>query len=104
MFKDSLFNQDISNWNVGNVYDMRGMFYGSQFNGDISKWDVSNVELMDEIFDESEFIGNIDSWEFNLYNVSGLEVLSKLKFTRIKKFMTPDEKPRIIIRNNSTNW
>ena len=35
MFMESQFNGDISNWNVSNVYDMNGMFYGSQFNIDI---------------------------------------------------------------------
>jgi hypothetical protein len=36
MFKKSIFNKDISNWNVSNVINMEGMFYKSEFNGDIS--------------------------------------------------------------------
>ena len=43
MFHDSVFNGDISRWNVSNVTNMWGMFASSEFNGDISGWDVSNV-------------------------------------------------------------
>jgi len=40
----SAFNQDISNWNVSNVTNMRSLFYKAiYFNQDISGWDVSNV-------------------------------------------------------------
>ena len=40
----SSFNQDISNWDVSKVIDMKGMFQeGSSFNQDISNWDVSRV-------------------------------------------------------------
>ena len=53
MFRDSQFNGDISNWDVGNVTDMSRMFRDSQFNGDISKWDVSNVTQMFEMFNNS---------------------------------------------------
>ena len=38
------FNQNISNWNVGSVTNMNGMFYSAKaFNQPIGKWDVSNV-------------------------------------------------------------
>ena len=37
MFWRSKFNKNISNWNVGNVTDMIGMFRESSFNQDISK-------------------------------------------------------------------
>jgi surface protein len=36
MFRDTLFNKDISRWDVSNVTNMQGMFEHSQFNGDIS--------------------------------------------------------------------
>ena len=35
------FNQDISNWDVSSVTDMKGMFPYTDFNHDISNWDVS---------------------------------------------------------------
>jgi len=36
MFAFSLFNGDISVWDVSSVTDMTCMFYDSKFNGDIS--------------------------------------------------------------------
>ena len=51
LFEDLDFNGDISEWNVSNVTDMGGMFYGcSKFNQDISHWDVSKVKTMNYIF------------------------------------------------------
>ena len=44
MFSESLFNQDISKWNVSNVKVMAGMFFNAyKFNQPIDNWDVSNV-------------------------------------------------------------
>ena len=38
------FDQDISNWDVSNVMNMRSMFTGATaFNQDISDWNVSSV-------------------------------------------------------------
>lgn len=46
MFHDSVFNGDISRWNVSNVTDMSFMFIFSNFNRDISSWNISKVEDM----------------------------------------------------------
>jgi surface protein len=54
MFEESLFNGDISQWDVSNVESMLCMFTGSEFNGDISNWNVSKVENMAHIFDRSK--------------------------------------------------
>ena len=62
MFYMSYFNSDISNWNVSNVMDMSCMFQSSQFNGDISRWDVSNVKKISGIFSNSKFNGDISKW------------------------------------------
>ena len=44
-------NPDISEWDVSNVKNMDGMFWGcEQFNCDISKWNVNNVETHDRMF------------------------------------------------------
>ena len=48
MFKQSIFNGDISGWDVSNVTDMSGMFDDSKFNGDISNWKVHNVSDMSD--------------------------------------------------------
>ena len=52
MFRDAtLFNGDISKWDVSKVRDMTAMFKAAtKFNGDISKWDVSSVIKMDAMF------------------------------------------------------
>ena len=59
------FNQDISNWDVSNVTNMYSMFYNCKsFNQDISSWDVSNVENMDWMFGGcSKFNQDISSWD-----------------------------------------
>jgi surface protein len=51
MFKNTAaFDQDISGWNVGHVKNMDGMFWGSSFDRDISAWDVREVLSMDHMF------------------------------------------------------
>ena len=63
MFYESVFNGDISCWNVFNVENMNGMFYSSKFNGDISKWNVSSVTNMERMFYYSKFNGDISGWD-----------------------------------------
>ena len=67
MFNLTPFNQDISSWNVGEVTNMSGMFFGTQsFNQDISSWDVSNVTDMGNMFrNASMFNQNLNNWERN---------------------------------------
>ena len=51
----SSFNADISNWDVSNVIYMYGMFStASSFNVDISGWDISNVTVMEEMFSDAD--------------------------------------------------
>jgi surface protein len=66
----SLFDGDISNWDVSNVNSMGVMFFqASQFNQDISNWDVSNVTNMGLMFrSASSFDQNLSSW--NIINVN----------------------------------
>jgi surface protein len=66
--QNCMFNGDISGWNVSNVKNMFGLFYGSEFNQDISQWNVSNVENMESMFVESHFNQDISNW-----NVSKVE-------------------------------
>ena len=41
MFENSVFNGDISKWNVCNVYNMKNIFKNSKFDGDISNWKLN---------------------------------------------------------------
>ena len=51
LFRNTVFNGDISAWDVSNVKDMSCMFYWcTSFNQDISNWDVSNVTNMRYMF------------------------------------------------------
>ena len=76
------FNGDISLWNVSNVKDMSGMFYGCiNFNCDLSHWDVSNVKYMDIMFYMCrEFNSDISQW--NVKNVENI----KNMFSACKNF------------------
>jgi hypothetical protein len=50
MFCQSIFNGDISDWDVSKVKDVSGMFEDSEFNRDISKWNLSNVKKKAKMF------------------------------------------------------
>ena len=52
MFRNCLaFNKDISYWNISSVTEVRNMFYNAtSFNQDISSWNVSNLTNMSEMF------------------------------------------------------
>ena len=65
LFKDSIFNGDISKWNVSKVRDMSGMFYDAKsFNQSIGDWDVSNVRDMYGMFFWAEsFNQPIENWD-----------------------------------------
>ena len=56
----SLFNEDISKWDVSRVTDMMSMFkYSKSFNQDISKWNVSRVTTMFQLFFEARSFNQV---------------------------------------------
>lgn len=67
----TMFNQNISDWDVSNITNMEGMFYGAtSFNQDISNWDVSNVQTMRFMFEKaSSFNQDLSGWDVS--NVTG---------------------------------
>jgi len=71
----SVFNGDLSNWDVSNVTDMSGMFVRAElFNSDLSGWDVSNVIDMSGMFVRaSSFNADLSNWSVsNVTNMSGM--------------------------------
>ena len=65
LFRQVIFNEDISSWDVSNVTDMREMFAESfSFNQPISFWDVSSVTVMNGMFFmSSAFNQPIGDWD-----------------------------------------
>jgi len=59
------FNDDISSWDVSNVSSMAWMFYAAKsFNSSIGTWEVSNVSNMEYLFyDASNFTQDLSNWE-----------------------------------------
>ena len=72
----TLFNGDISKWDVSSVTRMGEMFKNAAaFNGDISKWDVSIVTNMDNMFaDAKSFKQNLcgDAWLHSKASKAGM--------------------------------
>ena len=75
VFSGANFNDDISNWDVSNVTNMRNMFVNAtSFNQDISAWNVSNVTNMSGMFGRALlFNQNINAW-----NVSSVTDMSSM--------------------------
>ena len=69
------FNQNIGNWDVGNVTDMTGMFLNtSNFNQPIGSWNVSNVTSMSSMFYQNiAFNQPIGNW--NVGNVNYMSLM-----------------------------
>ena len=65
LFAGSLFNGDISEWDVSNVIDMSSTFqHCRKFNSDISSWNVSKVKIMSFMFADCEkFNSDISQWD-----------------------------------------
>ncbi|MCL6294523.1 BspA family leucine-rich repeat surface protein [Jejuia spongiicola] len=70
----SIFNQDISNWDVSNVTDMEGLFAATIFNQPLNGWNVSNVTTMEGMFfSATEFNQPLNNWNVsNVINMTGM--------------------------------
>ena len=75
MFFSTRFNGEIGNWDISNVTDMASMFeFNREFNQDIGGWDVSNVTDMNEMFNDAEaFNQDIGAWDVsNVTNMGSM--------------------------------
>ena len=71
----SMFNGDISHWDVSNITDMTGVFViATSFDQNISSWDVSKVMTMTGMFASAEaFNQDISGWDVG--NVTDMEAM-----------------------------
>ena len=68
------FNQPLNSWDVGNVEHMNYMFFrATSFNQPLNNWDVSNVVDMAAMFSESSFNSPIGDWD-----VSNVEIMAAM--------------------------
>ena len=78
MFFLSNFNQPLNNWDVSNVTNMKGMFSWNTFNQSLNNWDVSNVTSMKAMFSHSKFNQPLYNWDVsNVTNMKGMFAYSK---------------------------
>ncbi|MGJ8691859.1 MAG: immunoglobulin-like domain-containing protein [Thalassotalea sp.] len=82
-FKNSLFNHDVSLWDLGNSTNLLSMFHNAtEFNQDLSKWDVSLITNFKWMFNgATNFNQDLSNWDFTSYasgvgtfNNSGISV------------------------------
>ena len=75
MFKGATnFNQNISSWNVSNIYYMNNMFQDAvKFNQDISSWDVSNVLNIEYMFNNASKFNKPLTWGSKTSNVKYMD-------------------------------
>ena len=62
-FKASNFNEDITDWDVGHVKNLRRLFAKTSFNRDIGGWDTGSVANMSSMFNGTPFNHDIGSWD-----------------------------------------
>ena len=69
-YNNSVFNQDIGDWNTGSVTNMELMFATAQsFNQDIGSWNTSSVTNMENMFNSAQsFNQDLSMW--NVVNVT----------------------------------
>jgi len=70
---NTTFNQDLTNWNVGIVSTMEGMFNNTNFNRNLSKWNTSNCLSMKQMFQNTDYNGAVERW-----NVSRVTDMSSM--------------------------
>ena len=62
MCQASIFNKDISNWDVSKVENFRGIFYDADFNQNIDNWKPRQRALSRNMFKGSPLENNPPIW------------------------------------------
>jgi surface protein len=57
-YNTTTFNTDISGWDTSNVINMAAMFYNSIYDKDLSGWNVDKVETAEDIFNANPILPN----------------------------------------------
>ena len=69
LFNAKNFNDEINNWNVSNVTNMKNMFFEcANFNKSLDKWDVSNVTNMSNMFclnNSFDKYNSLNNWDIS---------------------------------------
>ena len=79
----NIFNQDISQWDVSSVTNMYGMFFNSVFNQPIGNWNVSSVTNMQNMFDNAiSFNQDLSSWNVSSVTNMGYMFASATAFNQ----------------------
>ena len=85
----NLIIDNIYNWDVSNVTDMRNMFNGAtSFNQPIGDWDVSNVTRMGEMFNIGPFPSPSGNFDQDISSWDILKVSDLFNFLRNQKLST----------------
>lgn len=100
------FNQDIGNWDTGNVAGMTAMFRNATaFNQDIGGWDVGNcsnfTDFMRDKTDANYSATNLDSI-YNGWIANELSVSESISFNTIKYTAAGQEGRDLLTRPNAT--
>ncbi len=73
LFKDTTFNEDISNWQVSHVTNFNEIFSGATlFNQPLNNWNISNTNLLISLFNgATAFNQSLNNWDVsNVLNLT----------------------------------
>ena len=61
----SVFNQDLDGWDVSNVTDFGGVFYGTLCNHPLLNWDTGSGTSFNQMFFGTPFNQDVDMWDMS---------------------------------------
>ena len=80
VFDSSLYNGDLSKWDVSNCQNFKSMFSFSEFNNDSLKdWNISNAKTLRFMFYGAKFDNVLSNYNFN-FNFNDIIILNVLGY------------------------